>query len=1073
MLAVLALLASVLMWATPQAVAQNGTEVIDVTSTVSSSTDHSSAADEITVKTSTRVYLSATAVSLPTDAEDIQYKWVIATGPYDYIDINENADPAKAKDDLSTPVASFLLPNQRFVEGVTGTDDQKYEITVTLTASAGTTSKSDTVTIKIAREPVSDITVFAGLPDARYAQAPDANVEEIFGEDAIIDGPGENGNAADEWDIREGAFVRLDGSGSTVTGGTVDSWTWSRLLSDPRGISDLATIDENKINDASDNNDKSIFDVGKVAFNDEITSATYTILPDLPSRSRVRLIYQLSVQAGSGPEKTSRVIIVVHDVPDDVTPINVVPTYTEATKQRLGANAAPQLTSAALNGGIQNQYIVNPGSVVRLTANRVLNNTVRWTGAYPGADDDSEADSGTATRRIPATANAGTTYDVTVTELGGPRRTTTVQLVVGNNQAPTADGVTADGSDIGDIEELIYADKDDSDSDNDLGLNVLAVNDGPQSDGQPITLRGVGNDPDGGSLIEAWALREIPATQANALADAITAWRGSTDDSKNRGDPKVAKTAIDDALKELGKLTADPDNPTITLIDPVGDGTVSFQVPQVPRSTGVFLIYSVTDSAFVTATEMVYLHIRAAGSPPVANAGPNQQVSSGSFVRLNGSASADPDPGDTVDKYDWTYVGAVMSPLPGRDGLGALTNAEIAELDGWVVREVTSENPAPANTNTFKGPDNKDYMFIVNASGNLLTGHSNPSSLKGATSPYPYFDAPKLGRFTSITLTFHLRVTDDKGTENDASDDEVSDPSPVAITVAQVESDQFYSGFITGPDFCTNRSFGGPMLYAYDGDGDRVAETCSLNTTRRATVARQNALETIANLNLVQLANEVRSQCTALKARGASYEGDSADDLKQDVCETNRLATTPVVSDTTKFGPVITGPDFCTNFSLGGPVTYPHDSDGDGIYDICSLNSTRREAVARQAALATFEVQPLRSDAQTQLNEQRAELNRLRPLLAQHKDPNQRPPIDVSSTTLVDESDEAAVEAEINRLVEASRAAAQQEANAIRYANALAAACRALVGQDFGDKAADLATDGCAPRAAAGVALPS
>ena len=50
-------------------------------------------------------------------------------------------------------------------------------------------------------------------------------------------------------------------------------------------------------------------------------------------------------------------------------------------------------------------------------------------------------------------------------------------------------------------------------------------------------------------------------------------------------------------------------------------------------------------------------------------------------------------------------------------------------------------------------------------------------------------------------------------------------------------------------------------------------------------------------------------------------------------------------------GPVIDGPDFCLNFSLGGPVTYPFDSDKDGIADICSLPRTRRAAVARQNAL--------------------------------------------------------------------------------------------------------------------------
>ena len=41
---------------------------------------------------------------------------------------------------------------------------------------------------------------------------------------------------------------------------------------------------------------------------------------------------------------------------------------------------------------------------------------------------------------------------------------------------------------------------------------------------------------------------------------------------------------------------------------------------------------------------------------------------------------------------------------------------------------------------------------------------------------------------------------------------------------------------------------------------------------------------------------------------------------------------------------------FCANLSLGGPITYPFDSDGDGAADVCALPYTRREAVARQSA---------------------------------------------------------------------------------------------------------------------------
>ena len=62
-------------------------------------------------------------------------------------------------------------------------------------------------------------------------------------------------------------------------------------------------------------------------------------------------------------------------------------------------------------------------------------------------------------------------------------------------------------------------------------------------------------------------------------------------------------------------------------------------------------------------------------------------------------------------------------------------------------------------------------------------------------------------------------------------------------------------------------------------------------------------------------------------------------------------ASAPLSEDPAFYSGVITGPDFCVNRSLGGPVTYPVDSDHDGVADVCSLPRTRRAAVARQLAM--------------------------------------------------------------------------------------------------------------------------
>ena len=179
-----------------------------------------------------------------------------------------------------------------------------------------------------------------------------------------------------------------------------------------------------------------------------------------------------------------------------------------------------------------------------------------------------------------------------------------------------------------------------------------------------------------------------------------------------------------------------------------------------------------------------------------------------------------------------------------------------------------------------------------------------------------------------------------------------------------------------------SRSLGGPRTYAFDSDLDGVADVCSLRTTRRATVARQNALESLAALNPETFkdhlhgkaaviddndtpdndnddtvtAAAIASQCAA----APTNLGDDAADLAADSCgrvgtATRAVSAPPRPVDPVKadefFSGVIDGPHYCANLSLGGPVTYALDSDGDGVADTCSLPYTKREAVARQNAL--------------------------------------------------------------------------------------------------------------------------
>ena len=128
-----------------------------------------------------------------------------------------------------------------------------------------------------------------------------------------------------------------------------------------------------------------------------------------------------------------------------------------------------------------------------------------------------------------------------------------------------------------------------------------------------------------------------------------------------------------------------------------------------------------------------------------------------------------------------------------------------------------------------------------------------------------------------MQLTFTLTVTDTTG---------ATGTDTVTITVAG----DFFSGYITGPDWCTNHSLGGPRTYAHDSQPkDGVADVCSLPYTRREAIARQSALITLASLDSEGFLAQVRLACRQLTG---SYD-DGPADLASDVCASGQLSEPP------------------------------------------------------------------------------------------------------------------------------------------------------------------------------------
>src|SRR3989441_2274838 len=115
-----------------------------------------------------------------------------------------------------------------------------------------------------------------------------------------------------------------------------------------------------------------------------------------------------------------------------------------------------------------------------------------------------------------------------------------------------------------------------------------------------------------------------------------------------------------------GAASSDPDNdtlshswtktagPTVTLSNS-NTATPTFTAPSVgPSGSTLTFKLTVSDGKGGTATDTVDVIVQNINQPPVANAGPDQTVSEGSPVGLNGAASSDPD-NDTLS-HSWTQT---------------------------------------------------------------------------------------------------------------------------------------------------------------------------------------------------------------------------------------------------------------------------------------------------------------------------------------------------------------------------------------------------------------------------------
>jgi LmbE family N-acetylglucosaminyl deacetylase len=198
------------------------------------------------------------------------------------------------------------------------------------------------------------------------------------------------------------------------------------------------------------------------------------------------------------------------------------------------------------------------------------------------------------------------------------------------------------------------------------------------SDGSSVTVGSLNNA--GGATTVSFSARTV-----TSLTLTVTGVSGSTQNvglaeiqvygspAGTTNQPPTANAGADKTVNEgtavsLPGSGSDPDGtitsyawtqtagPTVTLSG-ANTATASFTAPQVTASTVLTFRLTVTDNGGATGTDTVNVTVNdvpAANQPPTANAGPDQTVSQGVLVQLNGTGSFDPE-GLSLT-YQWTQT---------------------------------------------------------------------------------------------------------------------------------------------------------------------------------------------------------------------------------------------------------------------------------------------------------------------------------------------------------------------------------------------------------------------------------
>lgn len=300
------------------------------------------------------------------------------------------------------------------------------------------------------------------------------------------------------------------------------------------------------------------------------------------------------------------------------------------------------------------------------------------------------------------------------------------------------------------------------------------------------------------------------------------------------------QTAVENDTVTLdGSNSNDPDNniatyawkqttgPAVSLSNPASvQPTFTAPLAGASGSSLTFQL-TVTDSGGLTSTDTCIVNITPAtpaNQPPVANAGPDQGVDSGTTVYLDASNSTDPD--DGISSYLWkqtagpavtlsdpaTVSPTFVSPAGGINGASMTFQLTVTDFGGLQSTDTCIININPDGTVQNQPPvadAGPDQTAISGTTVALDASNSSDSddgiasvrwrqiagpsvTLSDTTAVQPTFTAPAVGN-SGASLTFQLTVTDTGGLTS-------SDRCTVQVTAASSGSTDSNDGSYSGDD---------------------------------------------------------------------------------------------------------------------------------------------------------------------------------------------------------------------------------------------------------------------------------